>query len=620
MKRISLLLLSVFFFLISYSQEYTKPLSGNPLLKNRTSNETLSEKKRLLKGTRSMLQLPFFENFISKGIYPSPELWTDNQVFVNNNLAENMPDIGIATFDAADAQGNIYSYAQYQTPFLADTLTSQPINLNYSSGENIYFSFFYQPGGLTKNFPESQDSLILEFFAPETQEWKEVWATPGFTAEEFRQVILPVKDDEFLKEGFRFRFKNYADLGSALHPSLATNCDFWHIDYIYLNKDRSPQDTFYYDLAFNKKMLSLLKDYQSVPWEHYKNNPDNVPLKDKWEVAYRNNGKQVRLIDSLNFSLVDLSGSAAEQFGYGGVQTVQPQASMKFIYQNHPFHFPVNDEDTADFLLTARMVTDTRDSAQNNVLKYTQIFRDYYAYDDGTAETSYGITGMGAKYGSVACRFSPLKPDYLDGVYIYFEESYKDAGQKYFWLNVWAEKDNKPDTATLYSMEGQLPEYKGFNQFVYYKFEEPLYVSEPFFLGWTQTDEACLNVGFDYNTDASKHVFYKLSDTWLPSQMKGSLMIRPVMGDKATGIAPEPTALNAMQIYPNPTKDYLFIKIDDDGSDYTLSVFDLYGRRVIFNPEFRDEKLDLQQLPTGYYILQISDNQGNMYAKKFVKN
>ena len=55
-----------------------------------------------------------------------------------------------------------YMKLQHSSGFEADQLTSKPINLNYPASENIWFSFFYQAGGLG-DAPEKNDSLTLQF-------------------------------------------------------------------------------------------------------------------------------------------------------------------------------------------------------------------------------------------------------------------------------------------------------------------------------------------------------------------------------------------------------------------------------------------------------------------------
>jgi hypothetical protein len=116
------------------------------------------------------LQLPFFDDFKTSHIYPDARLWSDKDVFVNNHFCFLPPDRGVATFDALDSAGNIYSGAT-SVSFKADRLTSQPVRLDsvfspsvkaLSPADSVYLSFYYQPQG-TADAPEEGDSLVLKF-------------------------------------------------------------------------------------------------------------------------------------------------------------------------------------------------------------------------------------------------------------------------------------------------------------------------------------------------------------------------------------------------------------------------------------------------------------------------
>ena len=92
---------------------------------------------------------------------------------------------GVLTLDALDENGHVHENAvPGPSNWIADIVSSQPIRLdsifspnpvalhNYDS---IYFSFWFQPGGGLGPHPfndigtppESQDSLVLEFLAPD---------------------------------------------------------------------------------------------------------------------------------------------------------------------------------------------------------------------------------------------------------------------------------------------------------------------------------------------------------------------------------------------------------------------------------------------------------------------
>jgi hypothetical protein len=613
MRHLRTCILPVIFFILNFSlfsQEYISGISCIPAIKTfLKNNPDFSFKTGELK---SSLELPFWDDFSQSELYPNSLLWQNFDVYINSTLA------GIATFDAVDPKGELYSNAGYETSFIADSLTSQAINLNYPGDESIFLSFFYQPQGIVEA-PETQDSLILQFLAPEENKWYTVWYSEGFqNTNTFNLVMIPVNEDKFLKDGFQFQFFNYASLGSSTYPSLAVNCDFWHIDYVYLNRNRTVNDTLFRDIAFNKPLKSLLRNYESVPWSHFKA-ATNIDLVDVIQVEFKNNSNQIGVIDSLNFSLTDLSGNSPVQNGYGGNNIINPYYQYTFLYSEHPFTFPKNTEEFCDFSFNTRIVTSSSDSSQNNRLSYIQKFRDYYAYDDGSAEAGYGITGNGAKFGSVAYYFEPLKDDYIRGVYMYFTHAYDEASQKYFWLNVWnTGENNLPDTLIM-TMEGQLPSYSNeLNEFVFYEFEEPIYITGPFFIGWTQTTEDKLNIGFDLNTNANDKLFYNLYGEWVQSSIEGAVMMRPLIGNSYTSVDVSKT--DAITIYPNPAIDFIYFNPPlQNHSVVKTELFDIQGRLLKNEVHPGSNTLNISDLTPGIYFIKFTDLKGYTQISKFIK-
>lgn len=619
MKKITLFLLLIL-LIIPYTkaQEYVSGLQVNPQIKAYLKDNVLIGPDKQSKN--DTLELPFWDDFSKSTIYPSVDLWIDFDVYINNTNAENPPSNGIATLDALNVNGEIYSYADYLTPFIADSLTSKPINLNYDAGENIYLSFFYRPQGILNDAPEKNDSLILEFYAPEDESWTTVWFDTGYNDPGlFKFVLLPVNEAKYLKKGFQFRFKNYVTLGSDYEPSTVVNCDFWHLDYIYLNKNRSENDNIMKDLALNKPLESLTLDYESVPWSHYKANPD-LSLKDQISIQYKNNDQEIKLIDSINFRLTDLSGNSEVQKGEGGTKIVQAFQQETFIYNfgSSPFTFPLNNEAFCDFLLSVKLKLESTDSSQNNSDQYIQRFRDYYAYDDGSAEASYGL--YGTPYGQIALKFEPLTADLLNGVYMYFTQSLYNASQQYFWLYLWEVDDDGLPGDTIRTYQGLRPEYESdLNEFHLYEFDEPILIDRPFFIGWTQTTDDFLNIGFDFNTVNNDKLFYNLGVDWIQSQIEGSVMIRPAFGSLYVNIEENPKL--QVKLYPNPAHDKLFIQFPE--SDYSqellITIYDMQGKSYLNKTIFAQNELNISALPKGMYIVQIISNSGRAYQSKFIK-
>jgi hypothetical protein len=194
------------------------------------SNSVLSQQTPVNYRTKSTsLNLPFFDDFNYKSVYPDPNRWTDNFAYINNEYAIAPPTIGVATLEGLNPLGKPYSLNN-NVPGFADKLTSQPIDLStLNVNQSIWLSFFYEAKGRGDAPYRFKDKLYVEF-KDSAQVWNTVWITEMNVLDTFIQVFLPFNDTKYLHSDFQFRFRNFG--------TLAGNADHWHIDYVKLDKDR----------------------------------------------------------------------------------------------------------------------------------------------------------------------------------------------------------------------------------------------------------------------------------------------------------------------------------------------------------------------------------------------
>jgi len=218
-----------------HAQEVIVPLSSNPQLAN-CHHKKLNKKKS---ASVTTLTLPIFDDFSTGSVFPDSSIWSDAFAFINNNYCRNPVTNGVASLDALDADGSIYKDAVLApNTFVADHLTSQSIDLDYPASDSIYLSFLYQGGGLC-DVPETHDSLMVDFYSPDSGVWVNVWSITGGENLPFKDVMIPVRDKRFLKSGFKFRFRNRASLSrSNDYPDMRSNADYWHVDYVRLDRNR----------------------------------------------------------------------------------------------------------------------------------------------------------------------------------------------------------------------------------------------------------------------------------------------------------------------------------------------------------------------------------------------
>ena len=537
-------------------------------------------------------------------------LWADDHAYINNSFALDPPTIGVATFDGLSRTGYPYNFMSPQAYGLADALTSVPINLQYPPGDSIYLSFLYQPKGLSGDSePQSRDSLVLEFYAPLEDAWVRVWRTPYFTSDEFHQVMIPIIQDRFLKNGFRMRFRNYATLSGAF--------DHWHVDYVRLAGQRTFDDVILVDMAYVYPPTTLLNTYTSVPFHRFSSAlmaPSvtlpirNLDINDRF-ITFGMSASLTDGTEYVNFSNgLNSSGNASSMFN-----STHPvnSAPNNFVYN------VAASEDFAFWKVKFWAQTQPDLNQDNDTASFVQELSNYYAYDDGSAEMAYGIGGAGSK---LAYRFDLLGADTLRAIRMYFSPSANLAEgalqphQGSFLLTVW--RSLEPEEILHQNYSYSSPEYRldGPNKFVEYPLDSAILVDGTIYIGWVQTTAASLNIGFDRNRINNNKIFYKTGVAWQQSQQPGSLMMRPVFvaeADPFTGVTERPATGSAMLIVPNPATDAFTVRLDGPTTgNFTLQCVDATGRCVLAQPWSPGDRVGIASLAPGAYVVRLLNEQG----------
>lgn len=576
-----------------------------------------------MQAVSSTLQLPFIDDFSYDQAEPNQQLWTDRGVWINNTFSINPYSVGVATFDAIDSDGRHYPQAS-SLPYMADCLTSQPIDLSEADSTSTYLSFYYQPQG-NGNAPEECDSLVLQITSGDGV-WTNLWAMAGTDFANFRSntlhlqpnrpdtlefafVMLPIRQSEYFTDKFQFRFFNYASLAGSFNPSAAINCDHWNIDFVYLNDGRSAADTVFYDIALVEPAATILKNYTSIPWSHYEsainteNTRLNIHIRNHWQrtmksevrIRIKDVDRDVYLNDSVTMGTANYDA--------------QLNTKLVFAYDDNPIMH--DNRENATYLFECELLTDKDELISSNNRSYTyQHFGNYYAYDDGTAENAYGVDASSAQ---VAYLYTPYKADNLCGLSICFlpsnpVESAADA----FSICAWENSNGKPGRL-IASTDVLRPDFgEGQNQFMEFEFSEPIAIDKSVFVGWQQASKLRLNVGWDVNRFSQSKIFYNTSGEWLPTSFSGSLMVRPIFGSMSTDITDAESVTN-ISIYPNPATDVLNIVGVDN--DCRVTVYSPTGKLLICA---NNATVDVSHLQSGIYIVRI-ENGAQLSQLKFIK-
>ena len=404
--------------------------------------------------------------------------------------------------------------------------------------------------------------------------------------------------------------------------------DFYHLDYVHLRALSGFQDTLFKDYALVYPVYTLLKDYTSVPWDHYKANFSGK-MSDQVQVVVRN-GSNVAENNSLNGSVnVSYGGSPEGSFVLSGPALSNGSlnyAPRTTYYSYHDFsggyHFDETkpgDEQVFDF--RTKVQAQFPNYIGNDSIDGQQVFKNYYSYDDGSAELSYGPTGAQAM---LAIKYTPYQADSVVGALIHFAPSVANVTNKLFLLTLWDDNGGVPGNV-LYEDDVFFPRQPVYqpirNGFTQYIFTDTLKVpvDGTFYIGWRQLDAQRLGVGLDMNIPNADKTYYSIDQgaNWSQSGFAGSVMIRPIFStalDYTLGIETVASSKReATAIYPNPVNSVLNIRHHRD----TYAGCEIYSTTGELIIKSQDEKIDVNRLTPGLYIIKIVDTNETI---KFVKN
>lgn len=608
MRRIGL-----YGLLILCAQLLTAQLTVLPLKKDPGRTATIYAQMEVNAAT-----LPFWDDFsITHGAPDSLRIWgsdTSRQwdpvqsehVFVNTTLAINPPTLNVATFDGLDKNGGFHDMSDA----VADELVSMPIDLSsYSANDDIYLSFYWQAGGNVE-IPEEGDSLILEFRDADT-DWIQVWQEEGsenIDPTVFSQVMIPV-GSEFLGDSMQFAFRSYGDLDGPF--------DAWHLDWIYLNANRSTTelDSGYLDGAFTNDLTSLLFPFQSIPANQFESTNEFIRNQEVGVSNLRGSLQDKPLfVPNINYTLTNTNTGGiiiADTDRAYGVLNPQESDTARLLLQDTTKGFIFLEDLSFTSILPldsvvlrtevtlasgdAQLHGSVIDLAINDTLTKDFTLHNYYAYDDGTAEFA---AGTNIRNGQVAIQYWVENPDTLTRVDINFPNISPSQNGSTIILNIFR---NLSEEGLASSQQITVVNNSSRDAFESYSLEKPVVVSDTFYVAYQQSVNDFLAIGFDRsNPDAAQHIFENIDGEWIQNiSLMGALMIRPVFESGLDIVLGEPEVGEEVTLYPNPTNGLFKIE-----GDYThVELMDLSGR--ILATQEKQATHDITRFGQGLYLLRI---------------
>jgi len=573
-------------------------------------------KKVQYKTTTTVLSLPFIDDFSYDGVWPDNTLWADSDVYVNQTLPISPPTLGVATFDGLDKNGLAYELGRNATD-TADMLTSCPINLS-SATDSVYLSFYYQPQGLGER-PNTSDSLALYFrYKKDTIDtWKSVWRVfGGSSAQPFELVMVPVPDT-LQVDSFQFRFVSYGSQAGAF--------DMWHIDRVFMDDQRTFSDTTFTDVAFTRPHPSLLKGYESVPWFHYDNFLANQINEDNLDLFYRKN-LNPGASSPLNLCVYRIThqGNTLVQDNLGDISADDQHQPNREEFFNCPvgnFQLPSPPIDEFEIIgINTYTGNALANKGPNDSVVRVQEFKNYYAYDDGSAEKIYEVDDNAGGY--ILAKYDVRQSsDELKGLYIHFIPGGNNVTNNDFQIAIFENNSGEPGNLVYLSDSVYEPRYVATNFFLPYALDtNGLVINGSIFIGIKQRTITNMTIGWDANYSSRTTLFYG-SPPFDESFLSGNLMMRPFFRYLPKDFQLPETSRQQLsfELYPNPAKSYINLSWQQEANEqYLYSIRDISGKPVANGTA--QQQLSTENLRDGFYIITLYSASGKFapVSKKFV--
>lgn len=580
-----------FFFLLSIGNNiFSQKLKSFRLTKPNYSNHSTEN-----------IQLPFWDDF-SKSDNIDNSYWSESEnvkiIDFKNILS---PSINVIEFDGLNKDGEPFNNIGGHG--ICDELISDEINLSsFKLSDSIYISFYWNLN-FNGELPDIDDSLKVDFL-DEDLNWNTVWYISGnqnnsINNFHFKNILI---EEKYLHEKFMFKFYN---IGNSQGPF-----DSWLLDYIYVDRNRSKFDSIYLDRTISHKINKILKSHTSIPSEHISESDNYL---DSVNIFIKNLDKDIQPI---NYSFKGYIPSLNKNIIINDKEPLSPILGgfERRLIKNNPVkltdYISNNDSTSIDFLFyieSGDSVLSHQNFRNNDSVKFKIDFKNYYSYDDGTAEYA---AGLNQKNSELLVKHHTFKKDTLTHVDIFFPKNIFSNYSSQIELVGYKNLDD--GNQKFISQDVDINFNGSFNIF---ELKNPIIIEDSFFIGFRQKEDLFLPVGIDKHTNTSNKIYFKTDNQWYKNEIiQGSLMIRAVFGKSdfiLTNIK-EIKVTKEIIIYPNPGNGiYKLNKIADIVEIYSLSGKKLYAKNNVID-------INIENFESGIYIVKIY-SESNWETIKIIK-
>jgi hypothetical protein len=160
--------------------------------------------------------------------------------------------------------------------------------------------------------------------------------------------------------------------------------------------------------------------------------------------------------------------------------------------------------------------------------------------------------------------------------------------------------------STLAMIDSSLVEDPGSGSFIYFADAAFDYLNQQFYA--TTTDYFSFGQGHVFDLDGSETGLFAAGIS--PEAI--AFDYRNVIGINNTN------SYASMVLSPNPAGNMIRFKTDSNQKECEVSVFSVYGKRVL-NQIIFSNTVNISSLPSGYYILALTSPEGQIFKAPFVK-
>lgn len=569
-------------------------------------------------------ELPFFDDFSKKGssFFLSTQ-WQPSGVHKNNSFVLNPPTQYVATFDGRNAAGFPYNTTDKNAIGATDSLMSKPINLSeIKMPDSLIISFYWLAGGYSER-PDKEDSLVL-YFKNNSNVWDVIWKQKGDStiSSVFKQQLITIKNTAYFHADFQFAFVAYGRQSGVF--------DTWHLDNVLIDKKINTVNGNYEDVAI-QSFSQLLKNYHSMPLRQFLVNPAKE-INDS--LTYKVNGigkigstvlSYIVINDTLSKkNLVTVLNDSTE-FIFNRQAVLREGFKLDYSKLNPKAHLQYGVKITIDSTNNPFIKLQNLIKSNDSLFYYTAL-DNFYAYDDGTAESAADVD---TRLGTVATRFVLNKADTLGAIQVHFNPYFRNKAGENFYIRVFDSKNGFPNTV-IHEEAVKIKYAEKADGFTEYILKKSIAVKDTFYVGWTRLTEDFTPIGLDKNSPHyAHHIFYNLGQEWKRNveangQMRiaGSLMLRPVMGKRTTtetniedNVLANEAVNTSKLLYPNPSNGLIY---NPYSFSFDVTIFDINGV-IVKKEKLGSEPLDVAYLKDGIYIFRLENKMKSFNQKIIIK-